>query len=84
MPEVSVQLTVLCVHSSLQEGWNVIKDSLLTPREMAAASGWSERRIRALIAEGAIKHIRIGRGFFLPEDAVSDYVTRNMVIPASR
>lgn len=55
--------------------------ALLSPRELAEKSGWPERRIRSLIASKQIKYLKIGSAFFLPEDAVSDFVRRNMVLP---
>lgn len=55
--------------------------ALLSPRELAEKSGWPERRIRSLIASKQIKHLKIGSAFFLPEDAVLDFVQRNMVLP---
>lgn len=55
--------------------------ALLSPRELAEKSGWPERRIRSLIASKQIKYLKIGSAFFLPEDAVSDFVQRNMVLP---
>ncbi|OWV55193.1 DNA-binding protein [Mameliella alba] len=53
----------------------------MTPREIAQKSGWPERRIRSLIASKQIKHLKIGSAFYLPEDAIADFVRRNMVLP---
>ncbi|QBY00118.1 DNA-binding protein [Rhodophyticola sp. CCM32] len=58
--------------------------ALLSPKELAEKSGWPERRIRSLIASKQIKHLKIGSTFFLPEDAVSDFVQRNMVVPGQQ
>lgn len=55
--------------------------ALLSPRELAEKSGWPERRIRSLIANKQIKHLKIGSTFYLPEDAILDFVQRNMVLP---
>ncbi|PTQ72748.1 excisionase family DNA binding protein [Celeribacter persicus] len=55
--------------------------ALMTPREIAEKSGWPERRIRSLIASKQIKHLKIGSAFYLPEDAITDFVRRNMVVP---
>jgi hypothetical protein len=59
----------------------VTERALLTPRQLAKESGWSERRIRSLIALKEIKHLKIGNAFYLPDDAVADYVRRNMFVP---
>lgn len=57
------------------------KCALMSPRELAAKSGWPERRIRSLIASRQIKHLKIGGAFYLPEDAIADFVQRNMIVP---
>jgi excisionase family DNA binding protein len=55
--------------------------SLLTPRELAAHSGWPEKRIRKLIATRSIRFLKNGTNFLLPKDAVQDYIARNIVEP---
>ncbi|MCE8438494.1 helix-turn-helix domain-containing protein [Rhodovulum sulfidophilum] len=54
---------------------------LLSPRELAQQSGWPERRIRNLMASRQLKHIKIGGAFYLPDDAISDFIERNMICP---
>ena len=58
--------------------------SLLSPRELAEKSGWPERRIRNLMAARQLKHIKIGGAFYLPDDAIADFIERNMVTPDDR
>ena len=58
--------------------------SLLTPRELAAHSGWPEKRIRRLIATRSIRFLKNGTNFLLPHDAIQDYIARNMVEPDER
>ena len=55
--------------------------SLLTPRELAAQTGWPEKRIRKLISTRNIRFLRNGANFLLPQNAVQDYIARNMVEP---
>lgn len=64
-----------------EKGRKMSDCALLSPREMAEKSGWPERRIRSLIASKQIKHLKIGSTFYLPEDAIADFVRRNMVEP---
>ena len=54
---------------------------IYSPRQLASVSGWPERRIRDLILNKEIKHIKIGGHYYLPADAITDYVERNMVKP---
>lgn len=54
---------------------------LKTPKELAQASGWSERRIRSLLADGELKHVRIGVNYLLPADAIEEFVSRKMFQP---
>ena len=55
--------------------------SLLTPRELAAKTGWPEKRIRKLISTRSIRFLKNGANFLLPQDAIQDYIARNMVEP---
>ncbi|AHD07941.1 helix-turn-helix domain-containing protein [Phaeobacter gallaeciensis] len=57
------------------------KVTLYSPRELAEISGWPEKRIRNLIASGDLKHVKIGSNYFTPEDAIDDFLHRNMVAP---
>ncbi len=54
---------------------------LKTLKEMASQSGRPERRIRNLLAEGEFKHVRIGSHFFLPVDAIDEFLERKMFRP---
>jgi excisionase family DNA binding protein len=54
---------------------------LKTPKEMANQSGWPERRIRNLLAEGELKHVRIGSHYLLPIDAIEEFLERKMHRP---
>jgi hypothetical protein len=55
--------------------------SLLTPRELAAKTGWPEKRIRKLLSTRSIRFLNNGAIFLLPQDASQDYIARNMVEP---
>ena len=68
-------------YGKCRKGRKMSDCALLSPREMAEKSGWPERRIRSLIASKQIKHLKIGSTFYLPEDAIADFVRRNMLEP---
>ena len=53
-----------------------------TPRQLAAASGWPERRIRDLIAAKELRHIRLRSRLFIPGGALEEFIASNMVAPA--
>ena len=57
--------------------------SLLTPRELAAQTGWPEKRIRKLISAKRIRFLKHGTNFLLPPNAIHEYIERNMVEPSS-
>ena len=57
---------------------------LLSPREMAQHSGWPEGRIRRLIASRKIRHINLDGLLLLPETAVEEFLSANMVEPEVR
>jgi excisionase family DNA binding protein len=55
--------------------------NLESPRQLAQRTGWPERRIRNLIANGKIRHIRIGCNLFIPPGAIEEFLKFNMVEP---
>lgn len=57
---------------------------LLSPKEIASKTGWPVARIRNLIAKQEIRYVRVGSSFFLPENAVDEYVSINMVEPKQK
>ncbi len=58
-----------------------MSEDLLSPCQLAKYSGWPVGRIRTLIAKRAIRHVRIGGGFYLPKTAVDEYLAKHMVEP---
>ncbi|MFV0645375.1 MAG: excisionase family DNA-binding protein [Sphingomonadaceae bacterium] len=54
---------------------------LISPRQLARRTGWAEKRIRNLIDDRHLRHIRIGTRYFLPVNAVDEYIAREMVEP---
>lgn len=54
---------------------------LCSPRELAELTGWPERRIRSLLQKGALRHMRIGANYYLPRDAIEEFVKNGMVGP---
>jgi len=57
--------------------------TLLTPRQLAAETGWPEKRIRKLISTRNIRFLRNGANFLLPRNAIHEYIARNMVEPCT-
>ncbi len=58
-----------------------MRQGLESPKQLAARSGWPERRVRMLIANNKLRHIRIGGNLFLPLDAIDEFLRQNMVEP---
>lgn len=56
-------------------------EELASPRELAKRTGWSVRRIRSLIAENRLRHIRVENSILLPFDAIDEFLKLNMVQP---
>lgn len=54
---------------------------LISPRQLARRTGWAEKRIRNLIDNRHLRHIRIGTRYFLPDNAVEEYIAREMIEP---
>ncbi len=62
-------------------GDNPATENLLSPKELAAHSGWTERRIRSLISSKQLRHIRVGAIILSPKDSVDEYIRNHMVEP---
>lgn len=54
---------------------------LLSPREMAQHTGWPEGRIRRLIASRKLRHIKLDGLLLMPENAVDEFLSANMIEP---
>jgi excisionase family DNA binding protein len=54
---------------------------LESPRELAKRTGWPERRIRKLIAQNQLAHVRVGASILVPSDAIDEFVRTNMIVP---
>jgi hypothetical protein len=54
---------------------------LESPLELARRTGWPVRRIRILISQKHLRHIRIGTNIFVPVGALEEFVDASMVEP---
>lgn len=55
--------------------------TLLSPRELAAESGWPEKRIRLLINMRLIRYLKFNGRYLLAKDALKEFVESHMVVP---
>ena len=51
-------------------------------KSLAARTGWPESRIRKLVAENQLRHIKIGRSIYLPEGALEEFLETHMIEPS--
>lgn len=58
--------------------------SFETPKELATRLGWPERRVRSLITNRQLRHVKVGGMYFVPAGAFDDFLHENMVEPAQR
>jgi excisionase family DNA binding protein len=65
----------------MENAMNSAKCDLLSPRQLAMQTGWPERRIRRLIEQNQIRHIRVGPSVLLPATAIEEFVRTHMVTP---
>ncbi len=55
----------------------------LTLPKLAEQSGWSITRVRRMVANRELPHIRVNGRLLLPANAIDDFVAKNIVSPAS-
>jgi len=52
-----------------------------SPRSFSKRTGWPERRLRRLISEKKIRHLKIGANYFIPDGALEEFIETNSVKP---
>lgn len=57
------------------------EQTLESPREVAQRVGWPLARVRKLIRQRAIRHLKIGGLYFVPEGAVEEYLAARTIEP---
>lgn len=75
-------ITIVAIYASQYIRSNHMSTStLLSPRELAISTGWPERRIRNLLNNQSLRHIKIGSNYLLPPNAIEDFIEREMFDP---
>ena len=54
---------------------------MLSPKDLAASSGWPEGRIRRLVADRQLSHVRVGGLILIPANAIDEFLNSNLVAP---
>ena len=57
----------------------VMSEAMLETKDVAKCLCLSVRRVRRLLSSKKLRHVRIGRQFFVPEQAVEEFLSQNMV-----
>ena len=56
-----------------------MSEAMLETKDVAQSLGLSVRRVRRLLSSKKLRHVRIGRQFFVPEEAVQEFLSQNML-----
>ncbi|MBD1547109.1 hypothetical protein HK439_12615 [Labrenzia aggregata] len=48
---------------------------------MADRTGWPKSRIRKLVENRELRHVRIGGGIFIPNGAIEEFIKNNTIAP---
>ena len=54
---------------------------LETIKELADRTGWPKSRIRKLVENRELRHVRIGGGIFIPDGAIEEFIQNNTIAP---
>lgn len=60
------------------------RNGLEKPKELAERLGWPIARVRKLIRQKALRHMKIGGLYFVPAGAVEEYLAAQTVEPAAQ
>ncbi|WP_372988807.1 hypothetical protein [Sulfitobacter sp.] len=58
-----------------------LSQGFVSPQRLSKTSGWPIGRVRRLIKDRKIRFVMIGRNYYLPSTALSEYFDQNMVDP---
>ncbi|WP_209010360.1 excisionase family DNA-binding protein [Labrenzia sp. THAF35] len=50
-------------------------------KELADRTGWPISRIRKLVENRELRHVRIGGGIFIPDGAIEEFIKNNTIPP---
>lgn len=59
----------------------IMSEVMLETKDVAKCLGLSVRRVRKLLSSQKLRHVRIGRQFFIPEEALQEFLLLHMVMP---
>ncbi len=59
------------------------RNGLEKPKELAERLGWPIARVRKLIRKKALRHMKIGGLYFVPDGAVEEYLAAQIVEPVA-
>lgn len=59
------------------------RNGLENPKELAERLGWPIARVRKLIRQKALRHMKIGGLYFVPDGAVEEYLAAQTVEPVA-
>src|SRR5436305_767855 len=54
---------------------------LATPKQASAVMGPTEAQVRALVRDGRIAHVLVGKRVMIPRDAIERFILENTVQP---
>jgi len=58
-----------------------MQKTLETPRDLAQRLGWPVTRVRKLIRERALRHVKVGGLYLIPEGAIEEYLEATTIEP---
>lgn len=61
-----------------------MQPALLTIKEFVSASGLRERSVRKLLADGRLRHVKVGRKHFVPAAELQGFIERNVQPPPAQ
>lgn len=50
-------------------------------KELSERTGWSKSRIRKLVENRELRHVRIGGGIYIPHGAIEEFIKNNTIAP---
>ncbi|TYC64742.1 helix-turn-helix domain-containing protein [Stappia sp. BW2] len=54
---------------------------LETVNELSSRTGWPKSRIRKLVENRELRHVRIGGGIYIPTGAIEEFISNNTIAP---
>ncbi len=76
-----IQIRIVQYNNYYQRDVGTMTVELETVNELSSRTGWPKSRIRKLVENRELRHVRIGGGIYIPTGAIEEFIKNNTIEP---